>query len=202
MNDELNIESIIAKADQARRLAAAAAALELIASVRIAEQAQEHESIRAAFADRVKTAGAAVAQRLHEAEVPYTVDTVRRFRPGVRLWFITASQSKTVRYEHVPNPIYHDENARRGYGPRDGEPRELKLPHDVLISVGLALNDDGMLWKYAHESGRLANQLQVTEATTGDILAAGKMRDSDDVDSAAMIWRDLYAQMFVPKDNT
>ena len=191
MNDELNIESIIAKAEQARRLAAAAAALKSISSARITEQAQEHESIKAAFADQVIAAGAAVAQRLHETEVPYSIDTVRRYRPGVRLWFITASQSTSIRYQEKPNPYKTQEN-----------PEPLRVRHDVLVNIGLGLSDEGLIYKYILESGTLANRSQFTEATTGDILAAGKMRDSEDVDSAAMIWRDLYAQMFVPKDNT
>ena len=191
MNDELNIESILAKAEQARRLAAAAAALELIASARIAEQAQERESIRAAFTDQVIAAGAAVAQRLHGTEVPYSIDTVRRYRPGVRLWFITASQSTSVRYQEKPNPYKTQEN-----------PEPLQIRHEVLVNIGLGLSDQGLIQKYIIESGMLANLPQITEATTGDILAAGKMRDSEDADAAAMVWQDLYAQMFVPKDNT
>ena len=194
MRDELSIERIVEKAEETRRLAASAAAQEAIRSARVAEQMQERANARESLAGQVRLAGAAVAQRLHEANVPYSIDSVRRYKPGFQLWAITSEVSTTTRYRESRNPKYY-----AGGQNREGESAILQTPFLVTIDAGFALSGEGTICKYVKETGMLSNPLVATEATSRDIVSPEQL-DEAAIDAVVLLWQDRYANMLPPKD--
>lgn len=200
MSYSLNINEIVMRGMSERKAAISAAAELAVRAANEASDLAERQRLRVILAAKVRATAPAVAKSLLSADIPFTINTTRKYVEGFRMWSITRSTKPEIRYLEKPNPIYHNENARRGFGPRDGEPRTLKESYDIIVESGLALNQDGSVKAYVEEKGTLAQKLQVREATDNEIIPFSLTENTLDIESALSLWQGQFAQLFVPKD--